>query len=352
MKMKTIITFGFLFLLNVLFFLSCSTVTYEKIYPTLQDGKYDSEFPYKGSSEELENLSETVQRINSTAFYKTYTLDHSNPQTLTELQSKGIEGFIVERGYANRSGAGTGTVIYSAIGKVVLLTCAHIVNYPDTVISYVSDEEGSKTEFVESIFIKEKQSIYVAGFPEGSELFILAMDDKQDIALIGRKYRTLRSFKLPVFDYPIGNAMELEWGSFVYVFGYPFNYQMVTKGIVSISDRDEHGSFLIDAVVNKGSSGAIVLAIRDGVPNFELVGIVRRVPGEEENIIVPKKLKDNDAYNPIIPYTGEEYVKRFSSIRYGIAKVISAEAIIEFIENELENLRGEGYYMKSFLLSN
>ena len=41
----------------VLFITSCSSVTYEKIYPTLQDGKYDSEFPYKGCSDQLEEIS-------------------------------------------------------------------------------------------------------------------------------------------------------------------------------------------------------------------------------------------------------------------------------------------------------
>ena len=54
---------------------SCSTVSYEAIYPTLKDGKYDSEFPYRGSSSELEAISHSVKRINSTCFYKTYIFD-------------------------------------------------------------------------------------------------------------------------------------------------------------------------------------------------------------------------------------------------------------------------------------
>jgi len=55
-----------------LFITSCSSVTYEKIFPTLQDGKYDSEFPYRRSSEELEKISKTVQRVTTTGFYNTY----------------------------------------------------------------------------------------------------------------------------------------------------------------------------------------------------------------------------------------------------------------------------------------
>ncbi len=45
----------------ILFLLSaCSAVSYKEIYPTLADGKYDSEFPYKGASDELREISATV----------------------------------------------------------------------------------------------------------------------------------------------------------------------------------------------------------------------------------------------------------------------------------------------------
>lgn len=62
--------FNILILFAYLLATSCSTVSYETIYPTLRDGKYDSEFPYKSTSDELNKISETVQRVNSTAFYK------------------------------------------------------------------------------------------------------------------------------------------------------------------------------------------------------------------------------------------------------------------------------------------
>jgi hypothetical protein len=155
--------------------------------------------------------------------------------------------------------------------------------------------------------------------------------------------------KFPVFNYPLGLAKELDWGSFVYVFGFPINYQMVTKAIVSNPNRDEYGSFLVDAVINNGMSGGMVLAIRDGVPNFEMVGIIQWVPEVEENILAPRKLKNNESYNPIIPYEGEEYVKRFSQIRYGIARVISVEAIKNFFQENREILYEKKYYFEKFM---
>jgi len=332
-----------------LFLSACSAVSYQEIYPTLADGKYDSEFPYKGASDELREISSTVHRINSSVYFKTYAFEESTNLTLDNLKSTNLRSVAISEGYADQSNSGTGTIIYFNEGKVGILTCTHIVEFPDTIISYFPDAEGNFTKNIQVVFIKERQSIYAAGFPEGSQFELLVSDKKSDIALIGKDYYVLSDLKFPVFNYPIGKAKELDWGSFVYIFGYPINFQMVTKAIVSNPGRDESGSFLVDAVVNNGMSGGLVLAIRDGVPNFEMVGMIQWVPEEEENILVPKALKNNERYNPIVPYKGEEYVKRFSSIRYGIARVISAERISSFLKENSSTLNKKKYYLDRFM---
>jgi hypothetical protein len=329
-------------------FYSCSTVNYKEIYPILADGKYDSEFPYKGASDELREISSTVHRINSSVIYKTYTFDEESKLTLSNLKNTKLRDVAVSEGYADQTNSGTGTVIYFNEGKVAILTCAHVVEFPDTIISFFPALDGSFTEFIQVIFIKERQNIYAVGFPEGGEFELLVSDKKQDIAIIGKDYKALSGLRFPVFNYPFGKGKELDWGSFVYIFGYPINNQMITKAIVSNPNKDEFGSFLVDAVVNNGMSGGVVLAIRDGVPNFELVGIIQWVPEEEENILVPKSLKNNERYNPIVPYEGEEYVKRFSSIRYGIARVISSERISSFISDNKSRLSSRKYYLDRF----
>jgi len=332
------------FLLN-----NCSTTSYKEIYPILRDGKYDSEFPYKGASDELRNISLTVQRIHTSIFYKTYTFKQDANLNKDNLSTVDFKNLAVSEGYADQSTSGTGTTIYFNDGKVAILTCAHVVQFPDTVISYFPNSEGNFTEIIQAIFIRERQSIYVAGFPEGSEFELLILDNKNDLALIGKDYKILSNLRFPVFAYPTGKAKELDWGTFVYVFGYPINYQMVTKAIVSNPNRDDNGSFLVDAVVNNGMSGGLVLAIRDGVPNFEMVGMIQWVPEEENNILVPKKLNNNERYSPIVPYEGEEYVERFASIRYGIARVISSEAILKFLRNNKEILYGKKYHLDAFI---
>lgn len=344
------IKFYDLFFLLIIFVLlsSCTTVSYETVYPTLKDGKYDSEFPYRGSSEELETISQSVKRINSTCFYKTYIFNESDGITLKDIQDRSLDDCAVESGFADQSSAGTGTIIYYFDGKVALLTCAHVVNYPDTIISFVADADGNPTNCIETILVKSRQTVYVAGFPEGSNLEILAIDEKNDIALIGRNYHSITNYIFPVLNYPLGESKELEWGSFVYIFSYPMNFQMVTKALVSSPNLDDKGSFILDAVVNKGSSGGIVLAIKDGVPNFELVGIIQWAPGDISNVITPEKRKGSEMYNSILPYEGKLFVKRNLDIKYGIAKVIPVDAILGFIEYNSVVLNKQGYYLEKF----
>lgn len=334
---KTIFT---LIILSILFCSCASTI--DKVYPTLNDGKYDSEFPYKSSSTELAKICESVQRVSTTAFYKIYQFkpeDDITDEMLSDtvLKNKSLMD------YGNNSLSGTAFTIYSQNGAIALVTCAHILSFPDTIITHRASEDGTTTPYIETISIKEKEYIYVAGFPEGSEVDLLAKDDQNDIALIGRKYEPHTGFRTSVFPYVTGDAKELEWGTFVYLFGYPINYQMVTKAIVSSPNRDSQGSFLVDAVVNPGFSGGLVLAIRDGVPHFELVGMVQWVPEEDETFLAPQKLSGSKTYNTLIPYKGDVYPKVHKSIKYGITKVISIEAIRDFIQKNRAILKSEGY---------
>jgi hypothetical protein len=315
------------------------------VYPTLGDGKYDSEFPYKSTSDELKKISETIQRVNSTAFYKIYIFSEEDNFTLNDLKNKKLDEVAAQEALADNSSSGTAVTVHSENGNVALLTCAHILSFPDTIIAYKLDDQGSSTNYIESISLKEKQVIYVAGFPEGSRVEILAIDHELDIALIGRKYGAQSGIFFPAFNYQLGSAKEVDWGTFVYLVGYPINFKIITKAIVSSPRRDDAGSFLVDAVINPGFSGGVVLAIRDGVPNFEFIGLVQWVPEEEESLIYPEIPKSKSSYNPILPYEGNLYVRKHSSIRYGIAKVIPVESIMTFVLKNKSYLNQQGFYI-------
>jgi hypothetical protein len=194
-----------------------------------------------------------------------------------------------------------------------------------------------------------KQTNYVSDFPESGELDVILKDKNMDIALLGRRYSSNETLRMTTFNYPWGNSTELEWGSFIYVFGFPMNYKMISKGIVSSPGKEKH-IFLIDAVFNKGCSGGIVLAIRDGVPNFELVGIVKSVPAEFENTLRPL-IKERDLeYNPMLPYKGDVYVDKEQVLRIGITKVIGIEVVKDFLISHKDELTSRGYTFRDLFV--
>ena len=324
-------------------FLSCGQSVYREVYPTLLDGKYDSEFPYRGCSAELEEIGESVKMINTIAYYRTTTLAPGARLRLPEVTPAALEAPGATSLVTTSQASGSATIVASGGRRVVLLTCAHVVGFPDTLVTYLAGADHRLTPFVRSISIKEKQTNYVAVFPEGGELELLAMDRDLDAALLGKTFESEPLPRPRVFMYPAGRARELEWGTFVYLFGYPTGYKMVTKAIVSSPNKDRRGTFLLDAVFTPGFSGGIALAIRDGVPNFELVGMVKLVSGHTNYLLVPPPADGTFEYDPLTPYTGDIYVERRTEIEYGIVQAIPIEALLEFIDAHRAALASRGY---------
>jgi hypothetical protein len=322
---------------------SCGGNIYREVYPTLVDGQYDSEFPYRGCSAQLEEIGESVKMINAIAYYRTYTFDAGDRISTERVTKELLASARVHSVMSSGQASGTATIVTSENRRVVLLTCAHVVGFPDTVISYHVGPDHRSTPFIHTISFKERQTNYVAVFPEGGELQILAIDKEQDVALLGKTFDAEPLPKPRVFMYPAGRARDLEWGTFVYLFGYPTGHKMVTKAIVSSPNKDKRGAFLVDAVFTPGFSGGIALAIRDGVPNFELVGIVRLVSGRSTYTLGPPVEDGAPEYDPLVPYTGDIYVQKRTEIEYGIVQAVPMETILEFIESHRQDLTARGY---------
>jgi hypothetical protein len=287
--------------------------------------------------------------VSSVAFYRNYVFSEASKTRLSDITEDLLDRKSKEVALFNQSSSGTATVIYSQDRTVALLTCAHVVLFQDTTAWYYSTPSGERTPYLRSISIKEKQTNYVGAFPEGGEVTIVLINKDLDIAILGKKFQAAPQRVIPVFGYPTGKAKELEWGSFVYLLGYPSGYKMLTKAIVSSPNKDRRGSFLVDAVFSGGFSGGIVLAIRDGVPNFELVGIVRLVSAHFDYFLTPRRGDNKIEYDPVVPYTGESYVERKSDIEYGIAQAIPMEEIRDLIEEHNEDLLRGGYDLMSFV---
>jgi len=328
---------------------SCSSPTYKEVYPLLSDGAYDSEFPYRGCSAQLEEISQTVMMVNCIAYYKSFPFSREMQVRLDNVTDELLAAREKSSFFFTSTSSGTSTVIGSDTKRILLLTCAHVVAFDDTVISYHRDGDGRATPFVKNIAFKSRQLTYVATLPEGGEVEILAQDLQADIAVIGRHFAKEIPAPIPEFAYPLGQARELEWGSFVYMFGYPSGHKMVTKGIVSGPNKGGKGSFLVDAVFARGFSGGIALAIRDGVPNFELVGLVRAVSARSSYVLTPRPEGEAPEYDPTVPYTGDVYVEKRTEIESGIVQAIPVESIRTFFDEHAENLRRSGQSADRFL---
>lgn len=337
MQKKIFILIG-VALVSILLMFSCSKRIYQVAYPTLGDGRYDSEFPYKSCSRELEQITKTVRKLFCNIKYKNYIFNYQDGVTVSGLDPEDFRK-AADISYFQNSVAGTGTIIYYDKQKIALLTCAHVVTHPDTLYTFYKNNDPQAEKIIQSISIKQQQDNFVIGIPEGGSFELLLADEKFDIAILHKTFKNTPKFDIFALNYAFGKARDLEWGSFVYLIGFPKGYKIITKGIVSHPNRDKHGSFLIDALFNRGLSGGILLAIRDGVPNFEVVGITTSAAAEYATVLVPERGWE---YDETVPYEGEIYVDNKKNINYGITRAIASEAIMELVKNNKNILTKHG----------
>ncbi len=328
---------------SILIFNSCSTSYQQSFAKSENVGRYTGIFPYRNDSKQLDQISSSIQRVSTLALYEVYLFSENSNIKAADLDDEFIKANFVKKTGMDKSTSGTAVLIYSDNGKVGLLTCAHVVDFPDTIISYFSNENGTYTDKVASIAFKKKEFVYIAGFPKGSEVKIIFMDRNSDLALLGQNYSEKYLLDFPVLSCGYGKAKELDLASFVYVVGFPLNYKMVSQAIVSSPNYDKNGSFFIDAVINRGYSGGAVLAVNSETSRFEWVGIVDWVAEENQNILEPPSADESLVYNPLVPYKGELYAKQMKVIKYGITKIVSMEEIENFLMKNKNYFINAGY---------
>ncbi len=319
---------------------SCTKKIYDVVYPILSDGRYDSEFPYSNASEQLEEISNSIKMLNYIAYYKAYIFSENQEVLQSDINNKKIKDKAIDKVYFSETVSGTATIIFFDGAKVGLLTCAHIGDFPDTVLTYFEPFVGQNKKIIQQMAIKIREHYYVNEIPGDGDFKIVISNKKRDLALLTKKALHDPFQEIKPFKYPFGESSDLELGSFVYIIGYPMGHKMITKGIVSNKRDKKSDSFLIDALFNRGFSGGIILAIRDGVPNFELVGMTKSVSAKNHYFLTPAPLSGQLQYEPNFPYTGDIHVKKFEDINYGITYTISTDEIIEFLkENETQLLQ-------------
>ncbi len=330
-----------------IFVIGCSPKTKYYSSNQIEDGKYDSEYPIQPVAEDLAKIIESIKLVTVLAYYENFTFSLANQLKKGDFSDDSFRSKAIKKIYLNQPATGTATVVFYHKKKIGLLTCAHILNFPDTAFTYFKDYLGMDTEYVASITIKTRQTNNVIDLPQVKDFEIIVMDNELDLAIIGKDLSINPTFPIPVFNYKIGNAEDLNWGTHVYLLGFPRGKKMITSSIVS---NPGPTNFLIDAAMPRGISGGIILALRDGVPNFELVGIANAVSAETEYYLTPDKKYNQSEFNPNQSYTGDSFIGVHEKIYYGVTHAISIESIMQFIYDNEQILNQKGYYMDKLFL--
>jgi len=339
-----------IFFLSGLALVSCPRPINTIVRSVKADGQYDTEYPSANCAGELEKISQSIKLLNSIAYYKQYVFPDSAHIRYKEIERSTLNSPDNEINYFNNTASGTATLILSSQTTAALLTCAHIIDFPDTIIRYMKGNYPEKS-YIKSIAYKEKQINYINDLPEGNEIELLVIDRENDIAIVGRHSSIItEDTRLqPVISCPIGKARDLHLGNFVYLMGFPRGNKMISSGLVSDPGRGRDGGFLVDTPFNRGFSGGIVLAIRDGVPNFELVGIAKSSAAEFEHVLRPAEQTDFAQYDMFTPYAGDVYIDNKASIQYGVTNIVPIETVIRIIKQKNRHLTLLGYDFSQFL---
>ncbi len=347
--------FRYLHLLGLLFFVfwinHCAWISQPRTITNIKDGKYDSEYPTTPVSSALKQALQAVHFLNSVAYYREYEIPLSRHFTRRNVTMEELKRIATYERFFNKTASGTATVIYFQKRHLALLTCNHVVNFPDTIFTYYQDENGFLLPYLQSIAIKQRQDNYIPDLLYANNLEILARDPHLDIAILGQELNHEPARPIPVFNFPQGKAQELDWGVVLYLIGFPKGFKMVTTGIVSSPNRDKNFSFLVDAPFNKGFSGGIALAIRDGMPNFELVGLVNAVSADRIKYLAPAEGVLQKSFKIGNEYQGPPIVKEETRINYGVTFVIAIEKVQELLEKKRNYLEEKGYKFDFFYMN-
>lgn len=325
---------------------SCAPKTMVTTPSTEKAKTYTTSFPTRDVSRELKNIQKSVKRISATGIYATYYID-DRLITREGLKAFDLQNIASRKVSSNESTAGTAISIFENQRQVALLTNAHVVNFPDTLISYIERKDVPPNTFVKSIKIKQSQNNIIYDLPNIGRFDIIGLDEEDDLSLLKVSRNNFPKLEAPLLPVTIGNPADLEWGSFVYIIGYPKGYPMITRGIVSDPRRNSDDDFLTDALFNPGISGGLMIATRDNFNTFEWVGMTNTASADLQKVLVPNPIKASE-YQTFDPYLDSAFVEVKTQLTYGITQSIPMKKIIAFLQDHERALRRLGFHLNRF----
>ncbi len=218
-----------------------------------------------------------------------------------------------------------------------ILTSSHLVSPEDTVNVFYMDEEGAKTDVLFARYVLKSSRITVRdGNVVSPEAELIADSYANDLAIIKveAKERLGREFRNQ-----IGYDLDLDWGDWVFLFGYPKGIKQMSGGWVSKSPYPR--TIAIDAVVRFGYSGGPVFTFSKDKTELAFVGVIKSVPRTNLDYIAP------DQTLPVGSSIGSQdlpklAVKRQIMVDYGTAYFVNIKTIKSFIKSSRSAMAKSG----------
>ncbi|HNR69172.1 MAG TPA: serine protease [bacterium] len=319
----------------------CGCTRFSSIHPADQTvySRYESDFAAAGGGQAFTSAMDALLRIYCSADYTIYQF--SQRQTLQRHQlSENTLKRAISTTWLTRSVYSTGTLVDMHGSGVLIVTCNHITDFADTLISYRRDQTGRQTLYVETVSIKVRQTLTAPSLTDEVELEVLGCDREKDILLLVGRFKISPTKEVAVFPFQFGPAGNLEWGTKTALLGFPRGVKSVTRGMVCNPVVQRDGKFVIDALFNMGYSGGPVLATRREGDGFEWIGMALSSAGESLSVLVPEEsfgLSDSE------DYPGIARTHRLDRIFYGLCNVVSAEEIARVFRQHRDLLRRNGF---------
>jgi S1-C subfamily serine protease len=329
------------------FLLSCSSQQYtaERTETTsvtpVTSKYYTSAFPNRDVSDLLNKAQDAVLRIVSTGYYQTYNFDEKYI-TMADARTNNLSSIATYEYSSEQSTAGTSIVLDTNRDEALVITCDHVVSFPDTVVTYHEDESLTPNTFVKSISVKNRQVDLIFGPREFHNFEVLASDPRRDLALVTTKISRRDGYNVLLQNFEMGESELIQSGSFLYILGFPKGYSSITRGIASTSEDWETRYFLTDALFNPGVSGGLVIASNNNFESFHWVGMAKSATATSEDLLVPRP--NSEKYGKAIePYSDSIFVQHKTRIVYGLTQAIPIDQIKDFLQENQTVMRRNGF---------
>lgn len=318
----------FFYLILLLFAIllnSCNRIFFKNNTPTLE---YVSVFQTPQIREKFEILERSVVKLNIYVSYQLAVFSPGSNVLPAQVSDESVLLNTMARVVRNESFNATAFVVSADNEYFYLLTCAHSVVFPDSLITYDSRANESGERYVIS-YAKKTGQLLQLHMPSGvQEAEILKFDKKTDLALLRCQRRAFIDLIYPALPDPKSGG-GVNRGDLLWIPGFPAGKSMLVQGIAGKADND--GVFITDAPLSEGYSGAPVFAYSNILENFLLVGVGRSVAAKSDYVLKPEKGIHETAYNQVLPYQGQTFVSIENRPVAGVSYVIGAETISDFL---------------------